>query len=74
MPIAAAQAFVLGSSPLKEQDRLIHLLTLDRGILRAMAPGSLKFKNRFGSLFELFTEGEFHYYWQENKDLITISK
>jgi DNA repair protein RecO (recombination protein O) len=74
MPIASTQAFVLGNSPLKEQDRLIHLLTMNRGILRAMAPGSLKFKNRFGSLFELFTEGEFHYYWQENKDLITISK
>ena len=39
-----------------------------------MAPGSLKFRNRFGSLFELFTEGEFHYYWQENRDLVTISK
>ena len=74
MPIASTQAFVLGSSPLKEQDRLIHLLTMNRGILRAMAPGSLKIRNRFGSLFELFTEGEFHYYWQENKDLITISK
>jgi len=74
MPIASTQAFVLGSSPLKEQDRLIHLLTINRGVLRAMAPGSFKVRNRFGSLFELFTEGEFHYYWQENKDLITISK
>jgi DNA repair protein RecO (recombination protein O) len=74
MPIASTQAFILGNSPLKEQDRLVHLLTKDRGILRAMAPGSLKFKNRFGSLFELFTEGEFQYYWRESKDLITISK
>ena len=74
MPIASTQAFVLGSSPFKEQDRLIHLLTVDKGILKAMAPGSLKFKNRFGSLFELFTEGEFHYYWQENRELVTISK
>jgi len=74
MPIASTRAFVLGNSPLKEQDRIIHLLSSDRGIIRALAPGSLKFKNRFGSLFELFTEGEFHYYWQENKDLVTISK
>jgi DNA repair protein RecO (recombination protein O) len=74
MPIASTRAFVLGSSNLKEQDRLIHLLSADRGILRAIAPGSLKFKNRFGSLFELLTEGEFHYYWQENREMITISK
>jgi DNA repair protein RecO (recombination protein O) len=74
MPIASTRAFVLGSSPFSEQDRLVHLLTEDRGILKAMAPGSLKARNRFGSLFELFTEGEFHYYWQENRELITISK
>lgn len=68
------RAFVLGTSPLKEQDRMIHLLSQEKGILTAIAPGSLKFKNRFGALFELFTEGEFHYYWQENRALITISK
>jgi DNA repair protein RecO (recombination protein O) len=74
MPLASTRAFVLGSSPFSEQDRLVHLLTLERGILRAMAPGSLKARNRFGALFELFTEGEFHYYWQENRELITISR
>jgi DNA repair protein RecO len=74
MPIATTRAFVLGNSPFSEQDRLVHLITENRGILRGTAPGSLKVKNRFGSLFELFTEGEFHYYWKENKDLITISK
>jgi DNA repair protein RecO (recombination protein O) len=74
MPIASTRAFVLGGSTIGEQDRLIHLLTADRGILRAMAPGSLKARNRFGSLFELFTEGEFHYYWQENREYITINK
>jgi DNA repair protein RecO (recombination protein O) len=74
MPISSTRALVLGNSPLGEQDRLIHLLTENRGILRAIAPGSLKVKNRFGSLFELFTEGEFHYYWKETKDMITVSK
>ena len=74
MPYATTQAFVLGGQPLKEQDQLVHLLTADRGILKAMAPGSKKVRNRFGSLFELFTEGEFVYYWQEDKEFITISK
>lgn len=74
MPYASTKAFVLGVTPLKEQDKLVHLLTANRGILKAMAPGSQKVRNRFGSLFELFTEGDFVYYWREERDLITISK
>lgn len=74
MPYASTKAFALGVMPLKEQDKLVHLLTEERGILKAMAPGSLKARNRFGSLFELFTEGDFVYYWREEKELITISK
>ncbi len=74
MPLASTEAFILGNTPTGEQDRLVYLLTEEKGILKAIAPGSLKSKNRFGSLFELFTEGEFHYYWQENRDHITISK
>ena len=31
-------------------------------------------KNRFGSLLELFTEGEFQYYWHEDRELVTLSK
>lgn len=73
MPTAKTRAFVLGSSTFSEQDRLVHLLTADQGIMKAIAPGSMKARNRFGSLFELFTEGEFQYYWKENRELITIS-
>lgn len=74
MPIASTRAFVLGSNVFNEQDKLVHLLTVDRGILKAVAPGSMKVRNRFGSLFELFTEGEFHYYWKENREMVTISR
>jgi len=74
MPIAATRAFVLGTTPYFEQDKLVHLLTEYRGILKAIAPGALKNKNRFGSMLELFTEAEFQYYWKEEKELITLSK
>lgn len=74
MPTAATEAFVLGASIFNEQDKLVHLLTKDRGILKAIAPGALKNRNRFGSLLELFTQGEFQYYWKEEKELITLSK
>lgn len=74
MPNAATRAFVLGTTPFNEQDKLVHLLSADRGILKAIAPGALKNKNRFGALLELFTESEFQYYWKEEKELITISR
>lgn len=74
MPTASTQAFILASMPFNEQDKLVHLLTEKRGILKAIAPGSLKSKNRFGALLELFTQGHFFYYWNEEKELITLSK
>lgn len=74
MPLDSARAFSLGASPLNEQDKLVHLLTETKGILRGVAPGSLKGKNRFGPIFELFTEGDYLFYRKEEKDLVTISK
>ncbi len=74
MPIAETNAFVIGSKPFQEQDKLVYLLTENQGIKQGIAPGANKHKNRFGSLFELFTEGYFLYNWKELKNLITISK
>jgi len=74
MPQSSTLALVLSSSPLNEQDKLVTLLTADHGLLKAVAPGAAKLKNRFGSLLELFSEGEFQYYWREDKELVTLSK
>jgi DNA repair protein RecO (recombination protein O) len=74
MPQASTLALVLSSSPLNEQDKLVTLLTSGRGLLKAVAPGAAKIKNRFGSLLELFTAGEFYYYWHEDRELVTLSK
>jgi len=74
MPQASTLALVLSSAPLNEQDKLVTLLSRENGLLRAVAPGAAKLKNRFGSLFELFTEGEFQYYWREDRELVTLSK
>jgi DNA repair protein RecO (recombination protein O) len=74
MPQASTLALVLSSSPLNEQDKLVTLLTANRGLLKAVAPGAAKIKNRFGSLLELFSEGEFQYYWHEDKELVTLGK
>lgn len=74
MPQASTLAMVLSSSPLNEQDKLVTLLTSGRGLLKAVAPGAAKLKNRFGSVLELFTEGEFQYYWHEDRELVTLGK
>ncbi len=74
MPYLDTNAFVLGSTRFKEQDKLVYLLTLDKGIIKAIAPGALKARNRFGSVFELFTEGDFTCYSREGRDLVTVSR
>ncbi|MCX6555770.1 MAG: DNA repair protein RecO [Candidatus Aminicenantes bacterium] len=74
MPQAHASALVLSTAPLNEQDKLVCLLTSTHGLLKAVAPGAAKMKNRFGSLLELFTCGDFYFYWNEEKELATLSK
>jgi DNA repair protein RecO (recombination protein O) len=74
MPLESSAAFVLGTSPLNEQDKIVHMLTEDRGILKAVAPGAFKSGNRFGAKLELFSEARFFYYWREERELITLSK
>jgi len=74
MPQAQVSALVLSSMPLNEQDKLVCLLTAKRGMLKAVAPGAAKMKNRFGSLLELFTAGDFYIYWNEEKELATLAK
>jgi DNA repair protein RecO (recombination protein O) len=45
-------------SELGESDRIITLLTCDRGILRAVAPAARRSKKRFGGCLELFNRIE----------------
>ena len=74
MPTSSTKAFVLSSVPFGEQDKLVQLLSENWGILKGIAPGAQKVRNRFGSIFELLTEGEFFYYWKETNEMVTISK
>jgi len=74
MPLESAKAIVFGSILFNEQDKIVHLLTSCEGIRKIVAPGSSKGKNRFGSLLELFTEGEFIFYTKEDRELSTLSK
>jgi DNA repair protein RecO len=74
MPYESTAAFVIGAQPIQEQDKLVVLLTAEKGIIKGFAPGALRNRNRFGSVFELLTQGDFVYYWKESSELVTISK
>lgn len=74
MPQATIRAFVIGNQPFHEQDKLVWLLSQAGDILKAVAPGASRAGNRFGSLLELFTCGDFHYYWNEERELVTLSR
>jgi len=74
MPLESAKAIVLSSHVFNEQDKIVQILTENSGIIKLVAHGSSKRKNRFGSLLELFTVGEFFFYTKEERELSTLSR
>jgi DNA repair protein RecO (recombination protein O) len=73
MPLDQAEAIVLRSTPLGDQDKLVVFLTRERGVLRGAAKGARKFGNRFGSALEPMSHVTVFYYEKERKDLVTVS-
>ena len=73
MPRDQAEALVLRTFPLAEQDKIAVLLTRERGLLRGVAKGSRKFGNRFGSSLEPLSHITAFFYEKEHGDLVTIS-
>ena len=53
------RGIVLKGSSLKENDRLITVLTPERGLIRAVAPGAKKYKSQLRGRTELFVINEF---------------
>ncbi|HOA35067.1 MAG TPA: DNA repair protein RecO [Bacillota bacterium] len=64
-------ALVLSSRPLGEADRLIELLTWERGKLTAVARGARKVKSRLAAGVDLFTYGHYQLHRGRSLDLIT---
>lgn len=73
MPLDQTDAIVLRTYDLAEQDRVVVLLTRDRGILKGVAKGARKFASRFGSSLEPMSVVRAFYYEKERRDLVTIS-
>jgi DNA repair protein RecO (recombination protein O) len=73
MPLDQAEAIVLRTFPLADQDKIAVLLTRERGVLRGVAKGARKFGNRFGSALEPLSYITAFFYEKEHNDLVTIS-
>lgn len=67
----STQAIVLGSRKLGEADRIVSMLTEQRGLVPVVAKGARKVKSRFGGRLEPFTELQAQLY--EGRSLFTLT-
>ena len=72
MKLLKTRALILRSRPLGERDRLLSLLTWERGKLAAVAPGARKVKSRLAAGVDYFTCGFFLLY--RGKSLYTVTQ
>jgi DNA repair protein RecO (recombination protein O) len=71
MPSYRAEAIVLRTHKLGEADRIITLLTRDRGKIRAVAKGVRRTKSKFGARLEPFSRVDLLVFEGKSLDIIT---
>jgi DNA repair protein RecO (recombination protein O) len=71
VPLYRDEAVVLRTHPLGEADRIITLLTKERGRVRAVAKGVRRTKSRFGARLEPFMVVDVQCYEGRNLDTVT---
>jgi DNA repair protein RecO (recombination protein O) len=72
--IHETEALVLRTYNLAEADKIVVCLTRSAGLIRGVAKGCRKLKNRFGASLEPFTLINLTYYEKENKELVSFSQ
>ncbi|MEW6456943.1 MAG: DNA repair protein RecO [Acidobacteriota bacterium] len=72
MSIQSSEAIVLRSFNFAELDKIVVLFTKEKGIIRVIAKGAKKFKNRFGSSLEPMSYIKIVYYEKETRDLLVL--
>ena len=73
MPTDQAEAIVLRTMNVGDQDRIAVFFCREKGVLRGVAKGARKFGNRFGSSLEPMSVVRVFYYEKERRDLVTVS-
>jgi DNA repair protein RecO (recombination protein O) len=67
-----SEAIVLRTYNLAEADKIVVCLSRGAGLVRAVAKGSRRLKNRFGAALEPFTLLNITCYFKENQELISL--
>ena len=73
MAIHETEALVLRTYNLAEADKIVVCLSRSAGLIRGVAKGCRKLKNRFGASLEPFTLINLTYFEKENQELVSFS-
>jgi len=72
MGLSETEALVLRTYNLADADKIVVCLTRVNGLLRGVAKGSRRLKNRFGAALEPFTLLNISFYQKENQELVSL--
>src|SRR4030095_12656083 len=72
MPQFETEALILRTYNLAEADKIVVCLSRSAGLIRGVAKGCRKLRNRFGASLEPFTLVNLSYYEKENKELVSF--
>src|SRR5215467_10972227 len=72
MAIFETEALVLRTYNLAEADKIVVCLSRSAGLIRGVAKGCRKLKNRFGAALEPFTLVNLTYYEKEHQELVSF--
>jgi DNA repair protein RecO (recombination protein O) len=72
--IHETEALVLRTYNLAEADKIVVCLSRSAGLIRGVAKGCRKLKNRFGASLEPFTLINLTYFEKENQELVSFSQ
>jgi DNA repair protein RecO (recombination protein O) len=72
MSLVDTDALILRTYNLAEADKIVVCLTKHAGLIRGVAKGCRKLRNRFGASLEPFTHVHLMYYEKENRVLVSI--
>ena len=68
----SSDAFVLGTYPLRERDRIVSFLTRDAGKKRGVARGARGHRTAFAGALEPMTEARVVYFEKDGRELVSI--
>ena len=72
MALFETEALILRSYNLAEADKIVVCLSRSAGLIRGVAKGCRKLKNRFGAALEPFTLINLTYYEKEHRELVSF--